>query len=48
MRDAVARDGSCDRSYSVAFVDREGVVHVEIEKTVYVACKQHYKAKTGA
>lgn len=48
VRDAVARDGSCDRSYSVAFVDREGVVHVEIEKTVYVACKQHYKAKTGA
>lgn len=48
VRQAVLATGSCDRSYRTTFCDREGLVHVEVEKTVYVACKRHYKAKTTA
>lgn len=47
VRDEVARNGSCDRSFVTTFCDRAGVVHAEIEKTVYVAAKQHYKKRIG-
>jgi acyl-coenzyme A thioesterase PaaI-like protein len=43
VRAEVAKNGSCDRTYTTRFIDRQGVVHAEIDKTVYVACKQHYK-----
>ncbi|HEX5802135.1 MAG TPA: DUF4442 domain-containing protein [Azospira sp.] len=43
VRAEVARNGACDRSFTTAFVDRHGTVHTEIDKTVYVASKQHYK-----
>ncbi len=43
VREQVARCGSCDRTFSTAFVDRQGTIHAEIDKTVYVASKQHYK-----
>lgn len=47
VRAEVERSGSCNRTYLTAFSDRHGVVHAEIEKTVYVACKRHYKAKNA-
>lgn len=47
VRAEIERDGSCDRSFATTFRDRAGIVHVEIEKTVYIACKQHYKTKTS-
>lgn len=45
VRAEVARHGACDRTYSTCFVDAQGVVHTEVEKTVYVAGKQHYKTR---
>ncbi|MDQ5881270.1 MAG: hypothetical protein QG616_1100, partial [Pseudomonadota bacterium] len=29
------------------FCDPAGVVHTEVDKTVYIACKKHYKAKAA-
>jgi len=46
VRDVEAK-GSCDRCFTAHFRDAAGVVHVEVDKTVYVACKRHYKAKIG-
>jgi acyl-coenzyme A thioesterase PaaI-like protein len=48
IRETVEREGQCDRTFYVEFRDGQGVVHVEIEKTVYVACKDHYRARTTA
>lgn len=48
VRDEVARSGACDRSFTTAFVDRHGAVHTEIDKTVYVASKQHYKHRQAS
>ena len=48
VRAEVERSGSCNRTYLTTFSDRHGVVHAEIEKTVYVACKRHYKAKNAS
>lgn len=45
VRAEIARNGACDRTYSTRFVDSQGVVHAEVDKTVYVACKQHYKSR---
>lgn len=47
VRRSVAGEGCCDRSFRVEFRDADGVVHAEIEKTVYVAGKQHYRARSG-
>ena len=47
VRAQVAREGECNRSFTVNFCDAAGVVHAEIEKTIYVASKQHYKGKVG-
>ena len=45
VRDAVRRDGECERSYTVELKDRLGVVHASVERTVYVASKAHYTGK---
>jgi acyl-coenzyme A thioesterase PaaI-like protein len=37
IRAAVAADGKTDRLYRLELVDVDGVVHAEIEKTIYVA-----------
>lgn len=37
--------GETERTYRVELKDRQGVVHVEVEKTVYLARKAYYKAK---
>lgn len=48
VRADVARNGSCDRTFTASFCDAAGTVHTEIDKTVYVACKQHYKSRQSA
>lgn len=48
VRDTVEHEGQCDRTFNVEFRDGQGVVHVEIAKTVYIACKDHYRVKTTA
>lgn len=48
VRETVEREGQCNRTFRVEFKDGQGVVHVEIEKTVYIAGKDHYRARTMA
>jgi hypothetical protein len=36
IRESLAPGESCDRVYDVELVDDEGVVHADVEKTVYV------------
>ena len=48
VRADVARNGACDRTFTTCFRDAAGVVHTEVDKTVYVACKQHYKSRGPA
>jgi hypothetical protein len=45
IREAIERNGACDRTFTTRFCDPAGVVHTEVDKTVYIACKQHYKKK---
>ncbi|HEY5762883.1 MAG TPA: DUF4442 domain-containing protein, partial [Rhodocyclaceae bacterium] len=45
VRDAVRRDGECERNYTVELRDRGGVVHAIVERTVYIASKAHYAGK---
>ena len=45
VRDDVERHGAITRVFRTAFVDRQGVVHAEIEKTVYVASKAYYRSR---
>ncbi|MFC5301667.1 DUF4442 domain-containing protein [Azospira restricta] len=44
---ALAEQGACDRTFTTRFVDGAGVVHAEIEKTVYIARKDHYKGRVA-
>ena len=48
VRAEIARTGSCERTFTTCFRDAKGIVHTEVDKTVYIACKQHYKTKTAA
>lgn len=48
VRATVEREGQCDRVFHVNFCDAQGLVHAEIEKTVYVAGKDYYHAKASA
>lgn len=45
VREAVIRDGECERCYTVELKDRQGVVHASVERTVYIASKLHYAGK---
>ena len=40
IRAAVAEHGKVDRLYRIELVDADGLVHAEVEKTVYVAAKR--------
>jgi Domain of unknown function (DUF4442) len=40
IRAAVAEHGKVDRVYRIELVDADGLVHAEVEKTVYVAAKR--------
>ena len=48
VRADVAQNGACDRTFMAQFRDAQGIVHTEVDKTVYIACKQHYKARQSA
>ena len=45
VRHAVATDGECERTYLVELKDSAGVVHAEVERTVYIAGKGFYARK---
>lgn len=48
VREIVARDGECERTYTVELKDRHGVVHTIVERTVYFAVKAFYRNKVAA
>lgn len=48
VREAVRGQGEADFTWPVQLVDDAGVVHAEIERTLYVADKAFYKAKQAA
>ncbi|MEZ0607063.1 DUF4442 domain-containing protein [Fibrella sp. WM1] len=45
IRADVAQHGQTERVLPLAWVDADGVVHAQIERTVYVADKAHYEQK---
>ena len=47
VRRALRDHGETERTFRVTLRDRAGEPHVELEKTVYIATKAHYKAKLG-
>jgi hypothetical protein len=47
VRDILTRQPEVDRIYRVELKDRNGVVHSIVERTVYIANKDHYKQKIG-
>jgi acyl-coenzyme A thioesterase PaaI-like protein len=48
VRDAVRAHGEADFTWPVRLADEAGVVHAEIERTLYVADKAFYKHKQEA
>lgn len=46
IRDILTRQPELDRVYRVELKDKEGVVHSVVERTVYIANKEHYKQKS--
>jgi hypothetical protein len=46
IRDILTRQPAVDRVYRVELKDRAGVVHSVVERTVYIANKEHYKQKS--
>ena len=47
VRDILTRQPEVDRIYRVELKDRNGVIHSIVERTVYIANKDHYKQKVG-
>ncbi len=47
VREILTRQPSVDRIYRVELKDSDGGVHAIIERTVYIANKDHYKQKRG-
>lgn len=47
-RTEVGLSGACDRHFQTRFIDADGAVYAEIDKTVYVAAKDHYHGRRGA
>ncbi len=45
VRDILKRQPEVDRVYRVELKDRDGVIHSIVERTVYIANKDHYKQK---
>ena len=45
VKDILTRQPEVDRIYRVELKDRSGVVHSVVERTVYIANKDHYKHK---
>jgi acyl-coenzyme A thioesterase PaaI-like protein len=45
IRNALRDSPELDRTYEVALKDENGVVHTVVERTVYIADKNHYRNK---
>jgi acyl-coenzyme A thioesterase PaaI-like protein len=48
IRDILSRQPEVDRVYRIELKDSSGVVHSVVERTVYIANKDHYKQKSKA
>lgn len=48
VRDILSRQPEVDRVYRIELKDANGIVHSVVERTVYIANKDHYKQKSGA
>jgi acyl-coenzyme A thioesterase PaaI-like protein len=46
VKDILTRQPEVDRVYRVELKDESGVVHSIVERTVYIANKEHYKQKS--
>lgn len=47
LRASLAREGHCERCYRIELKDAQGVVHTEIEKTVYLARKDVHRQRVS-
>lgn len=47
IRAGLAADSEVERSYAVELKDAQGTVHAVIERTVYIADKNHYRSRNG-
>ncbi|UFH55830.1 DUF4442 domain-containing protein [Spirosoma sp. KNUC1025] len=45
IRRDVAASGQTERTFSVQWLDKDGLVHAEIERLCYIADKQHYEQR---
>lgn len=48
IRRSLQQHAEVHRTYEVEIRDGDGMVHAVVERTVYIADKQHYKRKTGS
>jgi len=47
IKRAVADNGQTERTFTLQWLDKNGVVHAEIERLCYIADKQHYEQRKG-
>lgn len=47
IREALGIYPELERTYTVELKDRHGTVHTVVERTVYIAEKNHYRTKSG-
>lgn len=47
IRTCLAQNPELERTYTVELKDAHGEVHTVVERTVYIAEKNHYRKKTG-
>jgi len=47
IKKEVLAKGENNYLFKLELLDREGIIHALIERTVYIATKQHYKNKKG-
>lgn len=45
IRQAVAKNGQTEQTFTLNWVDAGGVVHAQIERLCYIADKQHYEQR---
>lgn len=47
IRSEVAATGQAERTFTLQWVDKDGVVHAEMERLCYIADKKHYEQRKG-
>jgi acyl-coenzyme A thioesterase PaaI-like protein len=47
IRADVLANGRTERTYTLQWIDKEGVVYAEIERLCYIADKKHHQQRTG-